>query len=62
MIGQGGQNGQWVRTRTDADAKAFLQEKQAEQERSATTSVGAVVLAGLVLALFVGWALYAVLR
>ncbi|MFG2651462.1 hypothetical protein [Streptomyces sp. NPDC048436] len=53
-----GQNGQWVRTRTEADAKAFNEEKRAEQERSLRTGTGSVILAAVVVLLFVAWALY----
>ncbi|MFI1683064.1 hypothetical protein [Streptomyces sp. NPDC020607] len=48
-----GQNGQWVRTRTEADARAFVQEKHAEQERALHTGTGTLILTGF-LVLFVG--------
>jgi len=33
----GGGNGQWVRTRNEAGAKAFLKERQIEAERQAAS-------------------------
>jgi hypothetical protein len=33
MVGTGGGSGQWVRTRTDRDAKLFLQEWHRDAER-----------------------------
>ncbi|MCQ4207456.1 MULTISPECIES: hypothetical protein [Streptomyces] len=59
---QAGQNGQWVRTRTEADAKAFIQEKRADQERSLHTGTGTLIVTGAVLLFLVGWALYGMLR
>ncbi|NBE50449.1 hypothetical protein GUY60_03195 [Streptomyces sp. YC537] len=58
-MSSGGQNGQWVRTRTEADAKAFIQEKQAEQERSLTAGPGALVLGAVAVLFLAGLALYA---
>ena len=58
MFPNPGQNGQWVRTRTEADAKAFIQEKHADQERSLHTGTGTVILTGVVVLLLVAAALY----
>lgn len=59
MIPNGGQNGQWVRTRTEDDAKAFIQEKRAEQERSLTTGPGSLLLGFVAVVFLAGLALYA---
>ncbi|MEV8313925.1 hypothetical protein AB0Q95_07100 [Streptomyces sp. NPDC059900] len=58
MFPNPGQNGQWVRTRTDADAKAFIEEKRADQERSLHTGPGTLVLTAVVVVLLVAAALY----
>lgn len=58
MVFNPGQNGQWVRTRTDADTKAFIEEKRAEQERAQETGTGTVILTGVVVLLLIAAALY----
>ncbi|MFF1699734.1 hypothetical protein ACFVXC_39910 [Streptomyces sp. NPDC058257] len=51
-----GQNGQWVRTRTEADAKAFIEEKRADQARSQGT--GTLILTVVVVLFLVAAGLY----
>lgn len=58
MFPDAGQNGQWVRTRTEADAKAFIEEKHADQERSLQTGTGTLILTGVVVLLVAAGALY----
>ncbi|MFC8124195.1 hypothetical protein [Streptomyces sp. NPDC057302] len=58
MFPNAGQNGQWVRTRTEADAKAFIEEKRADQERSLQTGTGTLILTGVVVLFVVVAALY----
>ncbi|MFI7012358.1 hypothetical protein [Streptomyces sp. NPDC050145] len=63
MFPNAGQNGQWVRTRTETDAKAYMKEYEERQEREregpGRVTVGLAALACL---FFVGWAVYALLR
>ncbi|WP_055565603.1 hypothetical protein [Streptomyces atriruber] len=59
MIPGSGQHGQWVRTRTEADAEAFVAEKHAEQERALHTGTGTLILTGVVVLLVAAAALYA---
>ncbi|MFI6088147.1 hypothetical protein [Streptomyces sp. NPDC051218] len=58
MFPNAGQNSQWVRTRTEADAKAFIEEKHADQERSLQTGTGTLILTGVVVLLVAAGALY----
>ncbi|MFC7304387.1 hypothetical protein ACFQVC_09215 [Streptomyces monticola] len=58
MIGPG--NGQWVRTRTEADAKNFLAEKQMEQERAQRPGAGTAIAGFLVLAALAAWLIWAI--
>lgn len=53
-----GQSGQWVRTRTEADTKAFVSEKLADQERSMHTGRGTLILTAVVVLFFVACVLY----
>ncbi|MGY0489304.1 hypothetical protein [Streptomyces sp. WG-D5] len=57
-----GQNGHWVRTRTDADAKAFLKEKEFERERSTEPGNGTAIMTGFVVLFLLAWLGYALLR
>ncbi|MGY0020874.1 hypothetical protein ACVHNB_18040 [Streptomyces sp. YJ-C3] len=58
MVPNLGQNGQWVRTRTEADAKVLIEEKRAEQERSLHMGTGTLVLTGAVVLFIIAWAVY----
>lgn len=58
MFPNAGQNGQWVRTRTDADAKAFMEEKRADQERSLHRGTGSLILAGVIVLFVAAAAIY----
>ncbi len=59
MFGPG--NG-WVRTRTEADTKAFLKEKELERERAKEPGKGTAILTGIVVLFLIGWAVYAFVR
>ncbi|MEU5952031.1 hypothetical protein [Streptomyces sp. NPDC047525] len=58
MFPNPGQSGQWVRTRTEADAKAFIEEKRADQERALHTGPGTLILTGVVVLFVAAGALY----
>ncbi|MET8690698.1 hypothetical protein ABZV77_41485 [Streptomyces sp. NPDC004732] len=47
-----------MRTRTEADAKAFVAEKHAEQENALHTGTGTLILTGVVVLLVAAAALY----
>ncbi|WP_306321966.1 MULTISPECIES: hypothetical protein [unclassified Streptomyces] len=55
-------SGQWVRTRTEADTKAFLKEKEMERERSMEPGKGTAIVTGIVVLFLLGWAVYALVR
>ncbi|MET8472727.1 hypothetical protein ABZY90_36295 [Streptomyces sp. NPDC006422] len=52
----------WVRTRTEADTKAFIKEKELERERSARPGSGTAILTGIVVLFLLGWGVYALVR
>ncbi|WP_425840841.1 hypothetical protein [Streptomyces fractus] len=51
-----------MRTRTEADTKAFLKEKELERERAKEPGKGTAILTGIVVLFLIGWAVYAFVR
>ncbi|MGW2339564.1 hypothetical protein [Streptomyces sp. NPDC001661] len=55
-------SGHWVRTRTEEDTKAFIKEKELEQELRGEPGRGTAILTGIVALFLLGWLIYALVR